>query len=358
MKFHSNKTGTIDLPLHTGYTPKWLFEEMVKLARAIIEVITLDFGPGEFIKRVADPLWFQAFGCLLGFDWHSSGLTTTVCGAVKEALKSTEYEYGLFACGGKGRTAIKTPSEISLIEATGQIDDNTAKKLQYSSKMAAKVDSTLVQDGYKIYHHAIFFTHKGEWAVVQQGMNEINRYARRYHWLSTNVKNFVVEPHTAICCDKRSKTFNLIDRSVEFTRQTVTSLSSDKPSKTIKEIVKLPSEHTIPQNQIGKIKNVLLKTYENPPKDFEDLVGRRGIGPKTLRALSMVSHLCYGTPISWKDPAKFSFAHGGKDGVPYPVDKENYNETIETLRRLLSEAKIGLLDKKHAFQRLQNSFRL
>lgn len=356
MKLFSNKTGAVDLPLHYGYAPRWLFEKMVELARAMIEVITLEFGPVEFVKRTADPLWFQAFGCILGFDWHSSGLTTTVCGAIKEALKSAGYGCGLFACGGKGRTARKTPTEITLIANSGYIKEPTMKKLQYSSKMTAKVDSALVQDGYDLYHHMIIFTSKGEWSVIQQGLNAENRYARRYHWLFDSFKNFVVEPHKAICCDKKNKTFNLVDRSISLTRETVTSISSNKPEKTIREIIKLPSDHAFSPKQIDKLKNVLVKTYENPPKDFEELVGREGVGPKTLRALSMVSHLCYGTPISWKDPVKYSFAHGGKDGVPYPIDRENYSKTIETIRNILSEAKTGLFDKKRAFQRLQKSF--
>jgi len=358
MKLYSKKTGILDSPLHYGKTPRWLFEKMVELARAMIEVIVLDFGRKEFIKRISDPLWFQAFGCLLGFDWHSSGLTTTVCGAIKQALLPTKKDIKLFACGGKGSTSRKTPLEIVEIGESIGIKESIIEKIKYASKMAAKVDSSLVQDGYVLYHHVIFFTNEGEWAVVQQGMNTSNRYARRYHWLSENVKEFVVEPHTAICCNKRGKTLNLVDKTIDNTRQVITHLSREHPAKTVKEIIKLPVEHSISLRGIRRIEKTLLKTYENPPKDFTDLIGIEGVGAQTIRALSLVANLCYGTALSWKDPALYSFAHGGKDGTPYPIDRKTYINTIETLKTILAEARIGLFDKKRAFERLQHSFPL
>lgn len=241
------RTGIVNMPLHYGTCPKWLFEKMSKLARIITEMIIYEYGPEEFLKRLADPIFFQAFGCALSFDWHSSGLTTTVCGALKEALKGSEKDFGLFIAGGKGRTSRKTPSEI---EKFGSLISTDPAKLVYASKMAAKVDNNALQDGYQLYHHTFIFTARGSWSVIQQGMNPANRFARRYHWLSEAVRDFVCEPHTAICGDKKGAALNMVAQESEEARKTSTLLAQEKPATLLKDLEKiktldLPARHEV-----------------------------------------------------------------------------------------------------------------
>ncbi len=354
------KTGITTLPLHYGKAPKWLFERMTALSKEIIIAIVSEFGQKILLKKLADPYWFQALGCVLGFDWHSSGLTTTVTGALKEGLRGIEGEIGVFIAGGKGATSIKTPQQIRILADRYSFDP---EPLIYASRMSAKVDNSAIQDGYSLYHHVFIFTRKGEWAVVQQGMNEDERTARRYHWLSDNVQNFVVEPHTAVCCDKRSNTLNLIAYESEDARSICTELSKEKPDKTIKYVnsilsLDMTGRHNITLSDIDpkKIYRILIKTYETQPKDFERLLGIRGVGSKTLRALSLVSELIYGKPPSYRDPARFSFAHGGKDGTPFPVDRKTYDKTIEIMKKAISSSRIGRNEKIQAIKRLFNYF--
>ncbi|OGW74907.1 MAG: hypothetical protein A2Z72_00025 [Omnitrophica bacterium RBG_13_46_9] len=352
------KKGTCLLPLHYGSAPRWLFERMVRLSREIISVIVMDFGPDEFLERLSDPYWFQALGCVLGFDWHSSGLTTTVCGAVKEALKETQREILIYAAGGKGAASRKTPDEIEfLISKNAPALDS--KKYVYASRMAAKVDNTALQDGYQLYHHSFFFSKSGLWAVVQQGMNTQTRWARRYHWLSKDLKDFVNEPEKAICCDHKGNAFNMVAGESGDARDASAFLAKERPEKIIGEVeklsrLKLPEEHRLFFSNLKKtsLQKVLLSTYTNQPQDFERLLGIRGVGPKTIRALALLAELIYGSRVSRKDPAKYSFAHGGKDGHPYPIDRSHYDKSIEVLGRALREAKIGRTEKKDAFKRL------
>jgi hypothetical protein len=350
------RTGIANLPLHYGKAPTWLFERMRDLSREITLVVVEEFGPEEMLRRLSDPFWFQAFGAVLGFDWHSSGLTTTVCGALKEGLRGLERELGFFVAGGKGRTSRRTPAEI---EKVGDLLAIDAQGLVYASKMTAKVDSAALQDGYQIYHHCFIFTTKGFWSVVQQGMNETNRYARRYHWLSDDLKSFVCEPHSAICCDRRGVTLNMVAEESDPARSVTTELSKEKPEKLISEIKKLqnlelPHRHEVLVQDLNpdKLKRVLLKTYERQPQNFEQLLGMEGVGPKTIRSLSLISELVYGVKPSFRDPARYSFAHGGKDGYPYPVDRENYDRSIEILRKAISTAKIGSREKLDALKRV------
>lgn len=350
------RTGIANLPLHYGKAPAWLFERMRDLSREITLVLIEEFGPEEMLRRLSDPFWFQAFGAVLGFDWHSSGLTTTVCGALKEGLRGLERELGLFVAGGKGRTSRRTPGEI---EEAGDLLAIDAQNLVYASKMAAKVDSAALQDGYQIYHHCFIFTTKGFWSVVQQGMNETNRYARRYHWLSDDLKSFVCEPHSAICCDRRGVTLNMVAEESDPARSVTTELSKEKPEKLILEIKRLQNLHLPHRHEVlvqdlnpDRLKRVLLKTYERQPQNFEQLLGMEGVGPKTIRSLSLISELVYGVKPSFRDPARYSFAHGGKDGYPYPVDRENYDRSIEILRKAISTARIGNREKLDAFKRL------
>jgi hypothetical protein len=351
------KTGIATLPLHYGKAPRWLFARMKLLARQIILVMAEEFGPGEILKRLSDPYWFQALGCVLGFDWHSSGLTTTVGGALKEGLKGLEGELGLFIAGGKGASSLKTPQEI---ERAGALLACDPARLIYSSRMAAKVDSAALQDGYQLYHHLFIFTRQGEWAVVQQGMNEQNRMARRYHWLSQPGLDFVNEPHQAVCCNRSGQALNLVARESESTRATSTELARQPADKLMAELKKLqnltlPTPHQVLIRDIhpDRLYKIFLKTYERKPPDFERLLGLEGVGPKTIRALSLISELIYGTKPSFRDPVRYSFAHGGKDGHPYPVNKSGYDRSIEILHRAISAAKLGRREKLEAIRRLQ-----
>jgi hypothetical protein len=331
---------------------------MKSLSREITLFVIDAYGVEEMLLRLSDPFWFQAFGCALGFDWHSSGLTTTVCGALKEGISSMEKELGLFIAGGKGKVSRKTPQEIEEICDLRAIDGTP---LIYASRMSAKVDSAAVQDGYQIYHHTFFFTTNGSWAVVQQGMNEKTRYARRYHWLSQGVKDFVCEPHWAVCCDQRNGGLNLVASESEKTRQAMTELSQEKPEFLIHEgkraaELNLPMEHSIPMEEMhtARFEKIFTQIYDRSPRNFEELLGIQGVGPKSLRALSLISELIYGVKPSFRDPARFSFAHGGKDGHPYPVEQKVYDKTIEVLKGAIEKARVGDREKVEAIRRLRS----
>lgn len=354
----ATRTGIANLPLHYGKVPPWLFERMSRLAREITIIIVTEFGHSEMLKRLSDPFWFQAFGCVLGYDWHSSGVTTTVCGALKEGLKEVDKDLGLFIAGGKGRTSRKTPAEI---ESSGHLLKVSPSLLVYASRMAAKVDNSALQDGYQLYHHCFFFTRSGAWAVVQQGMNDQNRYARRYHWLGEKVSNFVCEPHAAIMSQGKGEALNLVALESEDARNTITRIAAeDTPEKTVGELKRfqnltLPSRHYLTTEDIhpDRLSKIFSITYENKPQNFEKLLGLEGVGPKTLRALSLISELVYGVPVSFRDPARYSFAHGGKDGYPYPVDRKTYDRSIELLHQAVEKARVGDAEKLAALRRLK-----
>ena len=350
-------TGYASLPLHGGKAPAWLFGRMVKLSREIVIYLSTEYGTGDVLRRLSDPFWFQAFGCVLGFDWHSSGVTTTVCGAVKEGLKEIDRDLGFFAAGGKGGTSRKTPHQIAdVCDAIGR----EAAPLVYASRTAAKVDSAAVQDGYQLYHHVFFFNAGGDWCVVQQGMSDATRTARRYHWLSEHVASFVDEPHEAVCCDARGETLNLVAHESDGARRASAALAAARPEVTLEALAKvpelrMPARHTLfPELDVATphLEKILLRTYERAPADFEALLGIEGVGPKTLRALALASELVHGTPASLRDPARFSFAHGGKDGTPFPVDKDTYDKTIEILEKAINRSAIDRSEKVQAFRRL------
>jgi hypothetical protein len=329
---------------------------MSLLAREIVIALVSEFTPEEVLKRLSDPYWFQALGCILGFDWHSSGLTTTVTGALKEGIRGLEGEIGLFIAGGKGTTSRKTPEQIHLIGERYSIE---ADRLIYASRMSAKVDNSAVQDGYQLYHHTIFFTRNGRWAVVQQGMSASTRTARRYHWIGEGLESFVIEPHRAVCCDEKGMTLNMVASESEGARNISTAIARERPEKVIREIkstinMALAKRHGIDLSDINpeRLYTIFLKTYEHQPQDFESLLGISGVGPKTIRALSLVSELIYGEPPSYRDPARFSFAHGGKDGTPYPVDRATYDRTIEVMRRAINSARLGNRERMDAIRRL------
>lgn len=348
------RSGVANLPLHSGKCPAWLFSRMKALGAAIIEIIVEEFGPQEVLRRLSDPIWFQAFGCVLGFDWHSSGITTTVCGALKEGLRPREGHLGIFFAGGKGATSRKTPAEIAeACEKHGLPSEFI--NLQYASRMAAKVDSAALQDGYDIYHHLFVFTTDGGWAVIQQGMNDATGWARRYHWIgriSTDF-DFVREPHAGISCDHIGEALNMVALESERARQASTSIAKEETRVVIQEVKKvltLPSDHAIPGTT--RLEKILRLAYEHQPEDFETLLSLPGVGPATIRALAMVAEVTYGAKASRRDPVRYSFAHGGKDGHPFPVNKTDYDRSIHVLEDALRKAKLGQTDKLKALKRL------
>ena len=347
------RTGTADLPLHGGRAPAWLFRRMSRLARATVLAMREDAGPDEVLRRLSDPHWFQAFGCLLGFDWHSSGVTTTVCGALKEALRGLEREAGLHVAGGKGAMSRKTPTEI--VQA-GEALGRDLSSLAYASRMAAKVDSAALQDGYQLYHHTFVFTAAGHWTVIQQGMNPATRYARRYHWLGDTVASFVSEPHAAIVSPRREdRVLNLVAGEGEAHRAAIATLVREERAESVLSVLRLPARHHIePDDDIGgpRVAKILLETYARRPEGFEALLGQPGVGAKTMRALSLAAEVMYGVPASLRDPAIYAYAHGGKDGHPYPVDRRTYDETIAYLETAVRRARLAEPDRLAALRRL------
>jgi hypothetical protein len=357
-----HRTGQIDLPLHSGRAPKWLFARMVLLAKCISEVIIIEHGREYFLKQISDPLWFQSFGCVLGFDWHSSGLTTTACGALKEAFRDLK-DYGVYFCGGKGKTSRKTPLEID------EISHRICKDLQsliYTSRIVAKIDNNALQDGFSLYHHTFIFTDDLKWTVVQQGMSDDNQgWARRYHWYCQSFSSLVSEPHAGIASDKSFTTVNLLDKDSDELRTLITELSGRGAEKNLKDIISLqgktsslPRRHQVLLNDVNLkyLEKIFLKTYEQKPADFEKLISLEGVGAKTLRALALIADLIYAKPISFKDPARYSFAHGGKDGYPYKINLADYERTINILEKCINKAKIETTDRVKALHRLYNFY--
>jgi len=423
--------GIATFTLDYGTCPKWLFDRMVKLGREMSYILVDEFGPDEFVKRISDPVWFQSLGTVLAFDWNASGLTTILTAALKEAIRGNEKELGVFICGGKGKTSRKTPDEIVTWGERNNFSLDQTSDLVYSSKMAAKVDSLLVQDGYQIYHHSFFFSRNGVWTVVQQGMNTDNQTARRYHWNdhslsfrtrfgisdkekkmlkpsggrfdSTDLNdksqvqhditekssiNFVEEPHTAISSQfVQDRMLNLVSKksrknravSEELVKQSYDSLIKDiqilrKHSTAMSKMIKLKTgdeqltllhlndndsdfrHHPVELEDFGKSKyleKVLQRIAYEKPESYEDLIATKGVGPKTIRALSLVGEVIYGAKPSYEDPARYSFAHGGKDMVPYPVDTKTYDDTIDVLQQAVSKVKNYVLKDK-ALKQLEN----
>ena len=438
------RSGIATFTLDYGKCPAWLFRRMVKLGREIMQILVTEYGPDEFIKRIADPVWFQSLGTVLAFDWNASGLTTILTAALKEAIRGQEKDLGIFIAGGKGKTSRKTPDEIMQWGEKLSLSTPKTQSLVYSSKMAAKVDSALIQDGFQIYHHSFFFAVRqnqgkaeiGAWAVVQQGMNIENQTARRYHWYSdttrtnldnktqtnvdymqTNVDhtqtnaeinksrtnaeksqresarfNFVCEPHTGIISDMHQKlALNLTAQKSEKTREISTELvkagyhslikdiqllrkhssalhkalalkiNSPAGKDNIVKLLKLEdiefNHHPVELEDFSKSKyleKILWQVCEQQPENYEKLLAIQGVGPKTIRALALVAEIIYGAQPSYEDPARYSFAHGGKDHVPYSVDLTTYSQTIEILERGIKRAKIENKEKAFAIKRLRN----
>lgn len=356
-----------------GDAPPWLFRRMVKLSRSVSEVLINEYGHEEFLRRLADPYWFQAFSCVLGFDFHSSGTTTVTCGALKVALRPEEH--GVTVCGGKGKSSMQTPKEIMGVGDVLGLSTDKITHLQYASRMSAKVDNTAIQAGYPLYHHAFFVTEDGKWAVIQQGMSVRDKTARRYHWLSEHVEKFVVEPHNAIVGDvKREITLDMTAKDSEGCRKTSVDIVKEQPKKvarmlkSIRPVYQRSLREWIPQSLEGEGKEYVAdflsmpltlnwkavsKAYQFQPRDYEDLLGIHGIGPSTVRGLALISELIYGEKPSWKDPVRYSFAYGGKDGVPFPVQRRAMDESIQVLKEAIENARLGDRDRLLSLQRLR-----
>lgn len=362
------KLGTVDLPLHGGKAPQWLLKRMKGLAHAIFEVIVDEYGVNGAIEKLADPLWFQSLSCALAYDWHSSGTTTVVCGVLKSVIDPEEFGFGI--AGGKGKASRKTLTDIDVLGEKLRLSDAKLAELKYASRISAKVDNACVQDGYQLYHHSMFITEKGDWAVIQQGMNPNDRYARRYHWLSSSVKRYVEEPHQGIVGRQCETVLDLTSKESRGCRGTSVDLARTDPrelERVYKELrgsgTKRRDQRTLAEFDVipaielkSKLKasereallyrmprrvnwDALRAAYDKQPENYEQFLCIRGVGPATVRALALVSDLIYGEPASWHDPVKYSFAFGGKDGVPYPVDRQTMDETTEILQNALKEAK-------------------
>lgn len=364
------KTGHANLPLHPGRAPRWLFKRMVKLSKGIIEVLSYEYGKEEFLRRISDPFWFQAFSCVLGFDWHSSGTTTVTCGALKEAINPEEY--GLAIAGGKGKASRGTPQDLEDIGEIFNFSTDKIENLKYSSRLAAKVDNSAIQDHHQLYHHVFLLSEGGSWTVIQQGMNSENNYARRYHWLSENLKGFLQDPHDAIIGEKNfDSVLNMSSKESKSNRDTCVDLVNDNPQHLKRDWARLnkpKAQKTLDDWNSGEetvfpVENLdmprvinwkkLKQGYEFQPKNYEKLLSIKGVGPSTVRALALISDLLYGDKPSWEDPVKYSFTVGGKDGVPFPVDKKVMDETTDVIKSGVEEAKIGKKEKLRALQRLK-----
>jgi hypothetical protein len=347
------RSGTADLPLHNGSVPKWLYERMAKLGFAITEAIITEYGSREFLSRMSDPFWFQSFGAVMGMDWHSSGITTSVMGALKRAINPNSKELGIYICGGKGKFSRDAPKELLIVGDQTGLNGNELVKL---SKLSAKVDNTAVQDGFQLYIHNFIVSNQGDWTVVQQGMRDGDAMARRYHWHSQHVRSFVEEPHTAICGVNQGEILNLTAKEASTTRGGMLDITKEKPELMMQEIQQLimPSHHDVRSKDVDlkRLGTILWLAHDTQPKDFEELLMMEGVGPRTVQSLALVSEVIHGTPSRFKDPARFSFAHGGKDGHPFPVPTKTYDEVISTLQKAVQKAKIGQTDKAEALKKI------
>ena len=403
------RTGYADLPLHTGTVPKWLADRMRDLGTQIIEALLIEYGRKEVLRRLSDPLWFQSLGAVLGMDWHSSGITTSVMYALKRGINARAKEFGLVICGGRGKYSRETPSQL---EYMGEHTGLNADPLIRASKLCAKVDNTAVQDGFQLYLHNFILSADGDWAVVQQGMNPSEKKARRYHWCSQNLKSFTEEPHSGVTGENEGQILNLTDSQAAETRKFILNLAKDEPRIVLKEasvVLRLatpklyqeekqlalfaeesaeksaeyseesdstpyakqdtqliiensrnchmPSHHEVRAEDVDlkRLGAVLVTAYESQPKDFESLLLTKNLGPRTLQSLALVSEVIHGTPSRFRDPARFSFAHGGKDGHPFPVPLKIYDESIRVLHDSIEKSKLGYKDKSECIRRLHET---
>ncbi len=347
------KSGTADLPLHNGTVPRWLAQRMARLGREIVRILVEEQGPDAFLARLSDPFWFQSLGCVMGMDWHSSGITTSVMGALKKGLNPLSHELGIYVCGGRGRHSRKTPDEI--------IDVSTAEglngdELVRSSRLSAKVDNSCLQDGFQIYLHNFIITRDGRWAVVQQGMNGESGMARRYHWHSPSLRSFVLDPQAAVSGAYQGSLINLSDGRSESAHKAILDFSRQPRSVQAGELRQLlmPSRHDVRPEDVNpdRLGAVLVAAGESGVNTFSDMLLINGLGPRTLRSLALVSEVIYGEPCRFEDPARFSFAHGGKDGHPFPVPLGVYDETLQYLERSVKRSRVEVCEKRESLKKL------
>ncbi len=352
-KLYFGRSGHADLPLHYGQVPPWLAQRMSLLGGAIIEAVALDYGKSAVLQRLSDPFWFQALGCVMGMDWHSSGITTSVMGALKKALNPKAKELGIYICGGKGKYSRQTPDELIAIANKTGLNGN---ELVRCSKLSAKVDNTAIQDGFQLYLHSFIVSDEGEWTVVQQGMNDGTGMARRYHWHSAQLKSFLENPHTSIYGKNQGLILNLTDENAAAAKSNILNIIHENPERMLPEIKKIimPSHHEVRATNVNlkRLGTVLALAHEKEFQNFESFLLMKDVGPRTIQSLALVSEVIHGSPSRFNDPARFSFAHGGKDGHPFPVPTRVYDETIEILRDSVEKAKLGHHEKKEAVKNL------
>lgn len=347
------RSGFAELPLHAGHVPRWLSERMTQLGAAISEAVICDYGTSEFLTRISDPFWFQALGCVMGMDWHSSGITTSVLGALKRGLNPKSHELGVTICGGRGKHSRKTPEELQAIANRSGLD---GKSLVRTSRLTARIDNNAIADGFQLYQHSFIVTKNGEWAVVQQGMNPGRRLARRYHWHSASIRSFISDPHTAIVGEHQGAILNLVDARAEPAQKAMLNIVRQNPETTLADIRKLvlPTRHAVRMQDLDlrRLGSVLALAHERELNNFASLLLLEKLGPRTLQSLALIAEIVHGAPGRFSDPARFSFAHGGKDGHPFPVPLKTYDESISVLRRSLDAAKLGHTEKLDGFRRL------
>lgn len=346
------KRGTADLPLHYGTVPPWLAQRMSLLGGAIAEAIIIEYGRPALLRRLSDPFWFQSLGCVLGMDWHSSGITTSVMNALRKAINYRSEELGVYICGGRGKFSRETPNQLLEVADKTGLNGN---ELVRCSKLAAKVDNTAVQDGFQLYLHTFVVTKEGDWSVIQQGMNPNERMARRYHWLSSSLRSFMEEPHTSVCGRNQGLILNLTDKLAAPTKEGIVELTKETPEKLMHEVsIILPNHHEVREEDVNlkRLGAALLLAHETNVSDMESLLLLEGVGPRTLQSLTLVSEVIHGTPSRFSDPARFSFAHGGKDGHPFPVPTSVYDETVEVFDKAIRQARLGDKDKSDALKNM------
>jgi hypothetical protein len=347
------RSGYADTPLHGGYVPAWLADRMTRLGTSIVESILLHYGHAAFLSKLSDPFWFQALGSVMGMDWHSSGITTSVMGALKRGLNPRASDLGLYVCGGRGKQSRKTPDELRLIADSQGLDGDA---LIRSSRLTAKIDNNCIADGFQIYLHSFIVSATGEWAVVQQGMNTTTGFARRYHWHSAKVRDFVVEPHTGILGAPGAPIINLVDAQAGPAQEVMLMIARDRPDLTLGQIrhLEMPRHHDVRTGDVDlkRLGAVLAVAYEKDLHSFADFLLTEKLGPRTLQTLAMVAEVIHGTPVRFSDPARYSFALGGKDGHPFPVPLKTYDESIDVLRKSLDAARIDGSEKLEGFRRL------
>ena len=347
------RSGIADLPLHGGRVPQWLAERMTRLGTAITETIVHDYGASAFLSRLSDPFWFQALGAVMGMDWHSSGITTSVMGALKRGLAPRADELGIYICGGRGKFSRNTPHELRAIAERRGFDGET---LVRTSRLTARVDNNAIADGFQIYLHSFIVTAQGEWAVVQQGLNDRSGMARRYHWHSASVRDFVVAPHSGIVGENQGTIMNLVDARAKPAQTALLDIAREKPETTLHAArhLYMPRHHEVRAANIDlkRLGAVLAVAYERDLQDFAELLLLENLGPRTLQSLALVAEVVHGAPSRFADPARFSFAHGGKDRHPFPVPLKTYDETLAFLRTSLDTARIGDKDKLDGLRRL------